>query len=82
MRSTGAGQPDHPVWKVLPVYRRSCTPSFEDQKPDAVRSRTRLKNATPCECSGFAFFDPGAFLAAFAAHKNEVTAGYMAARPL
>src|SRR5256886_12467999 len=40
--------------KVLPTYLRSCTPMRLEKNPDAVRSRNRLKKATPAACSGFA----------------------------
>src|SRR6266436_1790110 len=52
---TSRGQPFHSATKVLPVYCRSSTPTLLDQKPEAVRSRNRLKNATPWLCSGLAF---------------------------
>ena len=44
-RGVGAAVParQHP----FPMYCRSSIPIFVDQNPDAVRSRKRLKNATP-----------------------------------
>src|SRR5882672_5862399 len=49
-----SGQPFHSGTNVLPMYWRSATPTFEDQYPDAVRSRKLLKKATPAENSGLA----------------------------
>src|SRR5258706_5586788 len=52
---TSRGHPFHSATKVLPMYFKSSTPTLLDQKPEAVRSRNWLKNATPWLCSGLAF---------------------------
>src|SRR6266487_6505860 len=54
LASASGGQPFHSETKVFPMYRRSCTPLRLEKNPDAVRSRNRLKNATPAASSGFA----------------------------
>src|SRR3989441_804836 len=63
------------------MYRRSCTPSLLEKKPEAVRSRKLLKNATPAEYSDFAFFGQAMSSSTAArstdsgAHRNAVASG-------
>ena len=57
--STSGGQPFHSATNVLPVYRRSSTPIRLDQKPEATRSRKRVKNAAPGALSGRRLLRPG-----------------------
>src|SRR5438874_11698341 len=68
LASASGGQPFHSETKVFPTYRRSCTPMRLEKNPDAVRSRNRLKNATPTACSGFAF--PGHAMASSTALRS------------
>src|SRR6185295_1791782 len=53
--SASSGQPVQLAFITLPRYFRSSTPILLEKKPDAVRSRKLLKNATPWLTSGFAF---------------------------
>src|SRR5438034_117224 len=63
------------------MYRRSCTPSLLEKKPEAVRSRKLLKNATPAEYSDFGFFGQAMSSSTAArdtdsgAHRNAVASG-------
>src|SRR6185437_13407917 len=52
--SASGGQPVHCWTYVLPRYCTSATPILLEKNPLAVKSRNRLKNATPWLNSGLA----------------------------